>query len=210
MKFLYLSLLLFLLPQAISAQNSTSTTSPNVTIVKKVWYMEVNNPAFEKSPFGAVDEMQQLNRDRRAVRKENERRIKRGLPALRTPVSTRQSQQGNLESPNIYTYKLKIKNDGDKEIKSLIWDFVFYEFGTTNEVGRIQFEYKITIGSGKTKDLAISTEIPPSETINVKETGKKLRDQYTDQVIFQSIEYSDGSVWKNITETENVPKTISK
>jgi hypothetical protein len=195
MKFLYLSLLLFLSSVAIAAQSSINTISPPVTIVKKVWYMEVNNPAFEKSPFGAVDEMQQLNRDRRAVRKENERRVRRGLPTLRTPISTTQSQQGNLESPNIYTYKLKIKNNGVKEIKSLIWDHVFYAFGTTNELGRIQFEYKITIGSGKTKDLAISTAIPPSETINVKETGKKLRDQYSDEVIFQSIEYSDGSVW---------------
>lgn len=204
MKPAHLILLLFLFFVDISAQTDTNAFSPKVTIIKQEWYKEFNSPAFNKSPFGGVEEMQQLNRTRRAVRKENERRIQRGLPALRTPTTTPQPEQKvNDESPDIYTYKLKIKNTGDKQIAALIWDYVFYEIGTLNEVGRIQFEYKINIGIGKTKDLAISTEIPPSKTINVKATGKKLREQYSDQVIIQTIEYSDGSVWTNAEEMLN-------
>jgi hypothetical protein len=104
MKFVCLPLLLFLLPAALFAQNlATNAASPHVTILKKVWYMEVNNPAFDKSPFGVVEEMQQVNRDRRAVRKENERRVRRGLPALRTPSAATQGPQANLDSPNVYT-----------------------------------------------------------------------------------------------------------
>ena len=197
MKLAYLSLLLLLFSFGISAQTVTDSYPPEVLILKKQWHKEFNSPAFEKSPFAGAEEMQQLNSNRRAVRRENVRRVQRGLPALRTPISEPQPDQGNTDSPDIYTYKLKVKNNGNKQIKLLIWDYVFYESGTSNEVGRIQFEYAINIGSGKTKDLAISTEIAPSKTINIKATGKKLRDQYSDQIIIQSIEYSDGSVWNN-------------
>jgi hypothetical protein len=197
------ALLLFLLSFGISAQTVTSPSQPDLTILKKQWYKEFNSPAFEKSPFAGAEEMQQLNRNRRAVRIVNQRRSQRGLPPLRTPTSAPQTEQGNTDSPDIYTYKLKVKNNGNKQIKLLIWDYVFYEPGTTNEVGRIQFEYAINIGTGKTKDLAISTEIAPSKTINVKATGKKLRDQYSDQIVIQSIEYSDGSIWNNAEGARN-------
>ena len=204
MKFAYLSLLLLLCSFGISAQTITDASPPDVLILKKQWHKEFNSPAFEKSPFEGAEEMQQLNRNRRAVRVANQRRSQRGLPPLRTPPSTPQTEQGNTDSPDIYTYKLKVRNNGNKQIKLLIWDYVFYDSGTSNEVGRIQFEYAINIGSGKTKDLAISTEVAPSKTINVKVTGKKLRDQYSEQIVMQTIEYSDGSVWNNAKEVTEV------
>jgi hypothetical protein len=205
MKYAYSSLLLFFFFFAAAAQTETKLSPPDVIVVKKQWYKEVNNPAFEKSPFAGAEEMQRLSRDRRAVRRENARRVQRGLPALRTPTSAQQAEPENDRSPDIYTYKLRVTNSGGKQIKSLVWDYVFYAAGTENEVGRIQFEYDIKIDSGKTKDLSISTEIAPSKTIDVKATGKKLRDQYSERIIIQSIEYSDGSVWQRAEESAQKP-----
>lgn len=203
MKSAYLILLLFLFSIDMLAQNDTNNFPPGITIVKKDWYKKFTRPTFDESPFDPIEVVQQSSGNPATFRKENDRRVRRGIPASKTPSSIKPSVQGNTESANIYIYKLKIKNNGDKQIKSLVWDYVFYEIGTSNEVGRIQFKNNINVESGKTKDLAISTNIPPSKTINVKATGEKLRNQYSDRVIIQAIEYSDGSIWKHTEQTAN-------
>ena len=160
--------------------------------------MEINNPAFDKSPFGPIEELQQVNQARRTIRRQNEIRARRGLPPLRTPVNSPQLETENGRPPNVYTYKAKIRNDGTKTIQTLIWDYVFFEPGTDREVGRLQFVSNVKIPPGKTKLLVMSSLSPPSDTINVKDTGKKLRDQYSDQIVIQGIEYDDGTIWEAV------------
>jgi hypothetical protein len=196
-------ILLFLFAVArVSAQDALpqaadlSGPAPRAEVVEKKWYMEVNNPAFEKSPFGAVEEVRQTTRNQRAIRRQNEIRARRGLPPLRTPARAPQPETENGKSPNIYTYKVKIKNTGEKAIQTLVWDYVFFEAGTEKEVGRLQFLNKTKISPGKTKELSVSSLYPPAETISAAAAGRKTRDQYSEQVIIQSIEYSDGSVWQ--------------
>lgn len=208
MKAIHLFLLLFLSALGVSAQSPANppAVTPNaaaaaaVVVVQKEWYMEVNNPAFNKSPFGPIEELQQINQARKAIQRQNEIRARRGLPPLRTPVRMPQTETENQESPNVYTYKIKVKNNTEKTIQTLIWEYVFFEPGTEREVGRLQFVNQVKIAPGKTRDLAVSSLSPPSDTINVKQTGKKLRDQYSGQVVIQSVEYADGSVWQAAEE----------
>lgn len=193
MKFFQLLLLMFLFVSSVLAQ--AAPESPALLVVRKEWYMEVNNPAFEKSPFAAAEELQQLNQNKRATRRQNEIRARRGLPPLRTPNNTPQPDNSNPDSPNVYTYKVKFKNEGSKAIRIIVWDYVFFEPGTEREVGRIQFESRVKLRPGATDSLSISTIYPPSDSINVNQTGKKFRDQYSDRIIIQSIEYEDATLW---------------
>lgn len=204
MRLARLLIFLFLPAGFVSAQ--VPTNAPEILLVKKQWYMEVNNPAFEKSPFGAIEELQQLNQNRRSTRRQNEIRARRGLPPLRTPqASAPQPDNSNPDSPNVYTYKAKFRNGGAKTIRSLVWDYVFFEPGTENEVGRIQFESRVNLKSGETENLSISTIYPPSDSINVSQTGKKLREQYSDRIVIQKIEFDDDSVWENPEKTGGQP-----
>jgi hypothetical protein len=92
---------------------------------------------------------------------------------------------------------VKIKNTGAKVIEKMNWDYIFFEPGTEKEVGRILFESeRVNLGPGKTKQLSISTVYPPANTINVNNTGRKFRDQYSTQIVIQSIEYTDGTLWE--------------
>jgi hypothetical protein len=203
MKAIFSGLLLFLSVTCIAAQAAAVPNRPDsldVEILKSQWYMEVNNPAFEKSPFGAIEELQQNNRVRKETRRQNEIRARRGLPPQRTqspPPPLPQAETGSGKSPNIYTYKVKIKNTGAKVIEKMNWDYIFFEPGTEKEVGRILFESeRVNLGPGKTKQLSISTVYPPANTINVNNTGRKFRDQYSTQIVIQSIEYTDGTLWE--------------
>lgn len=194
MKLLRFVALLLLPVSSVLAQAVSET--PALQVVKKQWYMEVNNPAFEKSPFGAVEELQQLNQNKRTTRRQNEIRARRGLPPLRTPTSAPPApDNSNPDSPNVYTYKVKFKNEGSKAIRVVVWDYVFFEPGTEREVGRIQFESRVKLRPGETDSLSISTIYPPSDSINVNQTGKKFRDQYSDLIVIQRIEYEDATLW---------------
>lgn len=201
MRIIYVSLFLLLLTGALSAQEPiNSSNNSSVMIIQKEWYMEVNNPAFEKSPFAPIEDMQQVTQIRKATRRQNEIRARRGLPPLKTPDNIPSPDAANGESPNVYTYKAKIKNTGGKIIKTLVWEYVFYEPDTQQEVGRLVFVNDVNISPGKTKDLKMSSLSPPSNTINVKQTGKKLREQYRDQIFIQSIEFDDGTIWEAVAE----------
>ena len=68
MKSICALLLAVLLAGSVSAQVSAdSSDMAGVTVIQKDWYMEVNNPAFEKSPFGPIEELQQTRQTRRAL-----------------------------------------------------------------------------------------------------------------------------------------------
>ena len=198
MKAVYTIFLTGLLAGGVLAQVlSGSSDAPNVEVVQKEWYMEINNPAFEKSPFGPIEELQQTRQTRRVIQRQNEIRARLGLPPLRTPNPTApEPDSSNGKSPDIYTYKLKVRNAGQKVIQTIIWDYVFFEPGTQREVGRIQFVSEGKINPGKTKSITVSSLSPPSNSINVKEAGKKLREQYSEQIIIQSIEFADGTSWQ--------------
>lgn len=206
MKAVCVALWLFLMFIGVTAQETVNpSNNSSVEVIQKEWYMEVNNPAFDKSPFSPIEEMQQMSQVRRATQRQNQIRARRGLPPLRNPVTIPQPDAEG-KSPNVYTYKAKFKNNGEKEIKTLVWEYVVFEPGTEREVGRLQFVSEVKIASGKTKSLAISCLSPPSDTINVKDTSKKLRDQYTDKVVIHSIEYSDGTFWESATTGAELPK----
>lgn len=198
MKVINPALLMILLAVNVFAQVLTdSSDKSNIEVIQKQWYMEVNNPAFEKSPFGPIEELQQTNQTRRVIQRQNEIRARRGLPPLRTPTPRApEPDQSSGKSPNIYTYKAKIKNTGQKVIQTIIWDYVFFEPGTEREVGRIQFVSEGKVNPGKIKNLVASSLAPPSNSINIKETGKKLREQYSEQIVIQSIEFADGTIWQ--------------
>jgi len=198
MKSICALLLAVLLAGSVSAQVSAdSSDMAGVTVIQKDWYMEVNNPAFEKSPFGPIEELQQTRQTRRAVQRQNEIRARRGLPPLRTPnPSPPEPDTSSGKSPDVYTYKLKVRNTGQKTIRAIIWEYVFFEPDSQREVGRLQFVSEGKLNPGQTKTLTANSLSPPSSTINVRESGKKLRQQYAEKIIIQAIEFADGTFWE--------------
>jgi hypothetical protein len=95
-----------------------------------------------------------------------------------------------------YLYEAKFMNTGERKIRKLVWEYVFFEPGTQNEVGRRQIESKVSINPGKIGSVAVRSASPPSGIVSVSQTGKKPQEQYSEQVVIKSIEYDDGSVWQ--------------
>jgi len=111
-------------------------------------------------------------------------------------VRNRSAEAPPNEIQSVYKYEIKIKNAGDKIIRALICDYIFFETSTKQEIGRIRFKSTEKLHPGKSKKLVIWTDFPPSKIISAIQSSSQLREQYYEQVIVQSIEYNDNSTWK--------------
>jgi hypothetical protein len=205
MKYLYLLVLLLLLTVETSAQNlSNSSDSSELSVLQKKWgkTWRTNSAgssdlALDKDPFQANDEARQSNKDQKDYLREREIREKQGKP----PESPR--NRVKKPEPQIYseiyisyTCQIKVKNNGTKTIQKVVWEYVFLDPTTKQEVGKHEFISLTNLKPGKTDNLAMLKFSPPTGTITAKNAGKKPSDLYVEQVNIKSIQYTDGSVWQ--------------
>lgn len=178
--------------QDVSDQSAT----PNVTVIQKKWRIDVRNPALDKDPVEAMNERDQAERQRKATERTNETLAERGMPSptMQVPDVDRTARSRGVQVT--YVYELKLKNTADKAIRTLTWEYVFLEPGSDVEVGRRRFVSKVNIGRGKTTNVVMRSAVPPASTIDARQAGKKPREQYSEQIVIQSVEYDDGSVWR--------------
>ena len=198
MKVLYLVIVLLFLVVEISAQAlSNSSDTSNVIVIQKKWRLEVRNPALDEDPHRANNEQRQAEYDRRENVRQNELRIQRGKsPEIAPPPRRNTSERAVSNYLARYIYELKVKNNGEKAIRTIVWEYVFFEPGTEVIVGQRQFVSKVSISPCKTKNIVARSASPPTETINATKAPGKSREQYSEQIVIQTIEYEDGSLWK--------------
>ena len=187
---------LFGLALCASAQVPSPSATPRVAVIQKNWRTEIRNPALEKDPFAPNKDRQQEENAQKDDARENENRIKQGVPTLAPRVPMPAPEQGPHGVLITYVFEVKFRNTGDKPIRTLTWEYLFFEPGTEREVGRRQFTSSVSISPGRTRTVIMRSATPPTGTIDASNAGKKSRHQYSEQVVIQSVRYADGSLWQ--------------
>src|SRR5215510_1490680 len=188
---------LFLLLFAICASAQASSAPPDVAVLQNKWRIELYNPELAKDPLAPSKERQEEARQQQAAAQENENRMRQGEPALPPVVRQSAPQTGARGLKVTYIYEIKVRNTGPKEIRLLTWEYVFFEPGTAQELGRRRFISRISLRPGTTRQLVLRSASSPTGTIDAKKASQKTRDLYTEQVVIRSIRYADGSVWRS-------------
>jgi len=197
MKYFTLALLLACSASIARAQSP----APGAEVTKFNWSKE--RIGWERDPFSGPIE----NFDETRARQRNERRIedaKRGNSAEIDKIRREaKADAANIETRHkappsryVFVYKATVKNSGSKEIKSIDWDYVFYERATENEIGRQQFTSEEKINPGHTKELVVTITKPPTHTISLTALNKDERGTLDGRVIIVRIEYADGTTWQ--------------
>ena len=174
---------------------------PTAEVVKFNWNKE--RIGWERDPFGGPIE----NFDEVRARQRNERRIedaKRGNSAeidkirreAKADAANIAVKHKDTPSRYVFVYKATVKNAGNKAIKSIDWDYVFFERGTENEIGRQQFTSEEKISPGKTKELVVTITKPPTKTISLTALNDNERGSLDSRVILVRIDYADGTSWQ--------------
>lgn len=166
-----------------------------VEVVKASW--SKIRIGWERDPFGGplenFDEMRSRTRNERRVAQGGGERAKREARADEANLA----RQREKSPPKYYfIYKTKIKNNHTSTITQIDWDYVFYERGTENEVGRQEFTSDEQIGPGKTKELTVTITSPPARTISVTSLNLEERERLSEKIILVRVKYADGRTWQ--------------
>jgi hypothetical protein len=191
---------------ALRAQTAAAP-QPNaleVEVVKFSWSKERLN--WQHNPFGGPNEnfheMQMRARAEKRLtdaKRGNSADIKKIESDAKADVKISEARRENesAEVPRyVFLYRTSIRNGSTKAIKEIDWDYIFYDAGTREELGRRQFTSVQTIGPGKSKELSFMVPTPPTRRISVNSLDKKERTGLEEQVVVVRITYADGSVWQ--------------
>ncbi|HEX8458935.1 MAG TPA: hypothetical protein VF656_16700 [Pyrinomonadaceae bacterium] len=199
MKTLCLVVLVFLASAVgVRAQSQTATPEAGGLAVEKIsWSRQVYNPMLEQDdPFKHNREQWEDAQIQERVDRENAARAKSGKTAIfyrGRPVRIETEARGAFTT---YTYKAKVTNHDARTITAIEWDYVFYDQATEKELARHPLKNRVKLQPGKTVELSRRTASPPTNVVDVNKTDKKLKEQYTERVEIQRIEYADGTSWQ--------------
>jgi len=200
------SLMLFCLTLGIAVAGQAQAVptaisdAPDVVIVKHSWSKERIN--WEGDPFGGpvetFDDVRRRMADQRRV--ERARAAGNAGEAAKVEREMRSEQVIKARPPAPprygFLYKVSVKNTGEKTIKLVDWDYVFFNLATQSETGRLEFTSDEKIGPGKNKELNAMSRKPPAPTVSVYALDRNERQGIDGQVVVMRIEYTDGTIWQ--------------
>ena len=169
-----------------------------MSVVKFNWQKEVFVPALFDDPMSPNQEQVNLRRQQRTIKRASSARVAAGQAPL--PMPTRDintSRRGMAEGPSInYLYEAKIRNDGAKTIRLVIWEYLIFDPQTLALVGRHGFVDDSRIRPGKAASLFGYTTSPPNTVLQADKVGKNSGARFEERVVISRIEFEDGTFWQ--------------
>jgi hypothetical protein len=184
----------FFVTEVFAQQPASSSGAPDITVISKAWR---SKRATRRHPRAKTDppKVNLLENEIKDIQ-QNKERAEKGLPLERTANLPTPNYGVGTAKYNLYIYEATMKNTGNKKIRSVTWDYVFFEPETKRELGRRKFVSKVNIRPDEEKKITEYSESPPAYIVGAAVVVNDPSDQYVDELIIRSIEYADGSVWK--------------
>ena len=185
---LFICLLVVSSASAQEAAASASQTPPGVVTLKLKWSKEIQFPhGWDRSTYDASSPINDpFPADRRT-----------GMTVPNSPFPP----SGRL--PYVYHYSAKIRNDGAKEIKAMIWEYVLSEPGGNKQLGRHRFYSYEKVGAEKTVTLKGKSSAAPSKIASVAGLEKDKRSPYDERLEIKCVMYTDGTWWRSPAAKES-------
>ncbi|MFN2510647.1 MAG: hypothetical protein ABR568_04295 [Pyrinomonadaceae bacterium] len=184
---------------SVIAKSSPQET-PDFTVVKHSWSKERIH--WEADPFGGpvetFDDMRRRVVDERRVGRARSSGNLAEAAKIEREMRSEQVIKSKPPAPPRYAflYKVSLRNNTNKTIKAIDWDYTFFSSNTQSETGRLEFTSEEKIGPGKTKELNVMARRPPAKTVSVYALEKTERQGLDGQVVIMRLEYTDGSIWQ--------------
>ena len=93
-----------------------------------------------------------------------------------------------------FAYRIKVQNQTTKAVEVVFWEYRFQDPANPDQVSRRQFLCGVNIGAGKGKELEGFSRLGPSDVVDVKTL--KSGTPFTESVLINRIEYTDGTMWQ--------------
>ena len=193
-------LMLLLAFAGVTSLAQTQDAGGGVAVLKYSWERETIRRKASMASMASVDELvQQSQRERQlaAARNTNDRLVTTRIEReneMRDQATVKANQGRSIEG---YRYRLTLRNDSNKTIKSIDWDYVFIDQAAQQLVARHQFTSDETIKPGKTKEIYVLYLTPPVRTVSAERLASKEPLPYTEHIVIARLVFSDGSIWQH-------------
>lgn len=178
----------------------TQDAGGGVAVLKYSWERETIRRKASMASMASVEELvQQSQRDRQlaAARNTNDRLVATRIEReneMRDQAAAKANQGRTVDG---YRYRVTLRNDGTKTIKSIDWDYLFIDEAAQQLVARHQFTSDETVKPGKTKEIYVLYLTPPVRTVSAERLASKEPLPYTEHIVIARITYSDHSIWQH-------------
>jgi hypothetical protein len=170
------SILFYFLAVTAPAQNPPKyETPPGVTVGKHRWQTVANGPGVDSSFKAESDSPGGAN--------------------LSDPNSSSPDSGSPQRNSPSFMYSVEIKNDGNKSIKAVLWDYLITDSKTGEELGRHQFANVERIGRNAAKTLTVRSRVSPTQVVTVQASPSADKSAGIERVIFTCVVYDDETLW---------------
>lgn len=160
--------------QPVTIQSGTTTPARAVTAENKYF----RRKAREQQSPGAIDPNEMTLDGRSAA-------LDRAVQEARTP---------KIDQAQGYSYSATIRNDSGQKVDVIYWEYRFSEIANPGNTARRQFLCAAGMKSGDQKQLTAFSLIGPSDVIDVDSLAKANEKLFTEEVVINRLELSDGSI----------------
>ncbi len=169
---------------------------PDVVVLSQQWFLSPVDSGSAIPCFQAAnDSVVELQR-RRAVRCSNYQGPESSAAVEAPHENAEENRRESVVKAPEYVYQIRLRNKGTKTIKGVLWDYVFSEPQTGDELARHTFFSEIQLLPGKIKSVTATSIKPPTRVISVGMLFNNYSGHYTEQIQVKRILYADGSVWQ--------------
>ena len=179
------------------AQEQTNVLSPPIEVLKLKWGKEVRLPRnFDPSviPTGRTfnDPVASTSGT-----------VPNAVDATRAATAAQSAAQASNSAfpatparlPVYYVYSLKMRNDADREIDAVAWDYLFLDPKTGAELARHQFLSYVKTLPLRTVTLRAQNRTPPIRILRAVNDAKQMRP--IERAEIQCVLFADDTVWRN-------------
>jgi hypothetical protein len=188
-------LFLLLFTISVAAQTTTTTSDPtDLTVLEKSWHKDFISPNRDGNPLRPNEDLIMQTRAEKTEIRDRDYRLPSTTEPRMPAMAPRPIPPGRPK--DIYIYKIKVKNTGVKDIKTVDWEYQFLHPDTQEVLGSRHIVSRVKLGAGKTQDVEVRLIQKPTLIVSADQLDKKYRDQFQERVIIHRIVYRDGSVWR--------------
>lgn len=110
-----------------------------------------------------------------------------------------------------YTYRANVRNDGNRTVKVIFWEYRFKELANPANITRRQFLCSVNIKPRETRELVAFSRLGPSDVINAESLAVAPEKLFDEKVFVNRMEFSDGTLlqrgnWK----LQDVQKSVDR
>jgi len=189
-------LFLGLLLSSIVLQSGSTTTEPDIVVVKfRCGLFERRSSMISSvhDPDATMNEpirITQVNRNEPQEVKNRQDMQQRRADMRTSEINAALSAQADSK---FYFYRIQVQNMGSKLVKSFAWR---YQAGEVPNPFDRQFFCVVNAKPSEKKEFELFSPLAPTRVVDASKPADKTNADQKTSIVINKIEYDDGSVWK--------------